>query len=136
MRFRISAFLTLCLLLSCSSEITVIDNDETPLILDLKEFSFLSSDNSILDKDINCNIIGDTLIECWIPQLLDSKKLVPHIIYDADTCIIDSERYVEKSSIVDFRKGVLLLLKKQDISKEYKVQVHSYTGLPVVWLNT
>lgn len=136
MRFRISAFLSLCLLLSCSSEITVIDNDETPLTMDLKEFSFLSSDNNLLDKDIHCDIIGDTLIECWIPQLLESKELVPHVVYDADTCLLDSRLYVEKILKVDFRKQVLLKLKKHGIRKDYKVQVHSFTGLPIMWLNT
>ncbi len=120
-------------LLSCENHDNQFDNS----VLELKGVSFKAQDNSsFLFEDVQCDIIGDTLVECWIPFLLEDKSLKPSIDYNADYCIIDSLLYQQGETLIDFRKPVKFRLFKNEISKEYSLLVHTFTGLPVVWIET
>lgn len=113
------------------------DNIQDNLVLELKEVSFKAHDNSpYLLEDIKCEIIGDTLVECWIPNILESKLLKPSIVYDADFCTIDSLVFREGESMIDFRKPAKLILYNKETTKEYIMLIHSFTGLPVVRITT
>ncbi len=120
-------------LLSCEG------NDELNLepSFCLKSVSFeLKENEDKLVDDIKCNIVGDSLIECWIPYLLDDKLLKPTVTFDALECIIDSLPYKKGETLVNFRRPVRLQLRSNKASKEYLMLVHSFTGLPVVRIQT
>lgn len=62
-------------LLSCSKGTDNIDTSElsSPQLV---SFSFSSQNNpSVLVEDVQGKIIGDSIVECWIPHLVTSKKL-------------------------------------------------------------
>ena len=55
---------------------TIVVEDTEPRIL---EFQLLASQNpTVLIENVNCEIVGDSLIEGWIPHLTQDKLLIPH----------------------------------------------------------
>lgn len=106
-------------------------------LIELKAISFEAIYNSqLLTEDVKCEVIGDTLIECWIPSLLNSKLLRPTIVYSAESCTIDSLPYQRGESLVDFRRPIRLRLTSNGTNKDYLMLVHTFTGLPVVRIDT
>ena len=95
MRTKINCLLFLFILFGCSSS-----DDAARIGLGeeiqksapvLKEFGFLASDNpQVLIQDVKGEIIGDSIIECWIPHLVTNKQLKPTISYDGNSIMIDS----------------------------------------------
>ena len=69
-----------CLLLSCGG-----NNDEMQLNeiegghMGVKTFSFRAEDNpGAILEEVECKIIGDSVIDCWIPYILEDKCLIAH----------------------------------------------------------
>ena len=76
---RVWLFLALlvavCLLPSCDDETHVVDDEE---VVRLDGFRFLAGNNSFsLISDVECSLVGDSVIECLIPHIVESKMLVP-----------------------------------------------------------
>ena len=76
---RIWLFLALlvavCLLPSCDDETYVVDDE---VVVQLEGFRFLVENNSYsLVSDVDCSVVGDSVIECLIPHIVESKMLVP-----------------------------------------------------------
>ena len=82
----------------------------------LLKIEFLAADNIVLSEDLPCEIIGDSLIECWIPSLSAEKNLIPHFSFDGTL--------------------VTITVHTSEKTKSYQMYVHAFTGLPVMWINT
>lgn len=103
----------------------------------LKYMEFLSSDNPVqMVEDAKCEIIGDSVVECWITNIMDNKKLIPRFVYEGTEMTIDGKEVVSGETIIDFRKPISLVVKSKMQTKSYTVYVHSYTGIPMLWLET
>ena len=101
----------------------------------LKNFSFLANDNEqLLLRDVQGIIVGDSIVECWNSHLLSKKTLVPEIICQGDVKI--NGIAFQKGQAYDFGRPVSLTISNETYSKEYTVYLHSYTGLPVLYIET
>ena len=77
---------------SCNKEtedyISGINNDINPVLLD---FTFKAINNPYhLSRDVKGEIIGDSIVECWIPNLVDDKNLLADILSVSDSIKVDS----------------------------------------------
>lgn len=123
--------------ISCSENDEVSQNpsstsNDTPSLLKLQ---FSSVDNpSCLIEDVIGNVVGDSIVECWIPYIVQDKKLFVKI--DAvGGAFLDGNAY-DMHVKYDFSKPVELSVVNQNAKKTYNIYVHSYTGLPIVWIET
>lgn len=113
-------------------------NMESPVIEPrLLGMVFLAKDNSMeLIEDAVCNIVGDSIIDCWIPGLMESKQLIANISFEGDKVVIGEEEFTDGVLHCDFKTPVKLEVKSGELRKEYIVYVHSFTGIPVLWIET
>lgn len=127
-------FLVFLLLLSCTN-----DNDSETTIKDLKpiliSLSLSSDKNSVLLlEDVKGEIIGDSIVECWVPYLMPHKKLYVDL-----ECLggakLNGAEYDSKLKY-DFSKPVSLSISFEGMRKDYIIYVHTFTGLPVLWIET
>ena len=132
------SFLILLLLLpvaiSCTTANDEIEPDEqpSPRLLSMR---LLSSQNSLnLIRDAECEIIGDSIVCCWIPYLVKDKFLSVDIKAEGGA-FLDNQRY-ETNQLYDFSKPVELRVESSNEIKKYTVYIHTFTGLPVVWIET
>lgn len=108
--------------------------DETPRLLSLE---FLVKDNvEQLIDNVNCTIVGDSLVTCWIPYLMKDKRLVPHFSMNGKAVTIDNQEAISDVSRMDFSKPRSLRVINKDKETVYRVLVHAFTGLPVMWVET
>lgn len=154
MKKLLLCILTAILFASCSTDLTDIEtrlddlesesqdisnkinrlSQKEPKLLSI---SFLSKDNSMqLVEDVNGEIIGDSAVECWVKNIMSDKLLVPHFEYTGESIIIDNTPAISDETIIDFKTPVKLIVSNQEKTKEYNVYVHSFTGLPVLWIET
>ncbi len=120
-------------LLSCSKEDPFIPaNEESARLLSL----WIRSDDNReqLIEDIQGRVEGDTLVNAWIPHVCNNKKLVVEIQAKGEA-YLNGAPY-EKHRAYDFSRPVSLVIKSSEQSKEYMVYIHSFTGLPVMWIET
>jgi len=130
--------------LSCSKdndepEIPVEIPEEVPEVEDpqLKSLTFLSYDNPMqLTTDVKGEIIGDSIVEFWIPNITSDKLLIPKAEYVGESIKIDDVPSTIGSTKHDFKKPVILTIANGDKTKDYTIYVHSFTGLPVMWIET
>lgn len=103
----------------------------------LTEMFFSADKNPFqLIEDQKCEIIGDSVVVCWIRHIIDNKKLVSHIAFNGDSVALDGIIVESDVSQCDFRKPVILTVFSGNDRKEYTVYVHSFTGLPIVSIET
>ena len=113
--------------------VTVTLEDTEPRIL---EFQLLESQNpSNLISNVYCEIIGDSLIEGWIPHIASDKHFIPHFT-SVGSVSIDNHPVESDVSVVDFSRPVVLKVDEESNSRTYQVQIHAFTGLPVCWIET
>ena len=123
---------------SCSTDLEEktdkLDSNKEPRLL---SFSFISRDNPLLlVKDVKGEIIGDSIVECWIQNIVSDKLLVSHFEYTGERVTIDHISAKSDETAVDFKSPVKLIVSGQGKSKDYTIYVHSFTGLPVLWIET
>ena len=112
------------------------NNSNMDIKTELISFSILAKDNpKELVNDVVGLVIGDSIIECWSHQLMKSKYLKPEIIFNGNQVLIDGESYNENQKY-DFSRPVYLKVDGSTASKCYRVYLHSFTGLPVIWIET
>lgn len=102
----------------------------------LESLTFLSNDNPrqmVLDAQAE---ITDSIVTVWIRNIMQSKNLVPRFTIDGDSLFFDGRVAESGLSEVDFSKPVELEVRKSGKQKTYTVYVHSYTGLPIIWVDT
>lgn len=102
----------------------------------LESLTFLSNDNPrqmVLDAQAE---ITDSIVTVWIRNIMQSKNLVPRFTIDGDSLFFDGRVAESGLSEVDFSKPVELEVRKSGRQKTYTVYVHSYTGLPIILVDT
>ena len=105
-----------------------------PVLLTME---FKRSDNTGLSKDVVCDVYSSTgIVNCWLPELGDSKTLVPSFTFDGTLVMIGSQEVTSGSTAVDFSQPIPLTVMTSKGTKEYTVYVYSYTGLPVMRIDT
>lgn len=105
-----------------------------PVLLTME---FKRSDNTSLSKDVICDVYSSTgIVNCWLPELDDSKTLIPRFTFDGTLVMIGSQEVTSGSTAVDFSQPIPLTVMTSKGTKEYTVYVYSYTGLPVMRINT
>ena len=102
----------------------------------LLSIDFLAADNIVLSENLSCEIIGDSLIDCWIPLLSPEKYLIPRFTFEGTLVTIDGKEAKSGVSMFDFKAPVKLTVHTSEQTKDYQMYVHAYTGLPVMWINT
>ena len=114
----------------------------------LARLEFLAADNpELLVGDVVCTITGDSVAECWVPHVMDGKRLVPRFtIESADSLytymrlFADGMETGSGATTVDFARPVKLTLMPGTADpfqrRDYTVLVHAFTGLPVLWVET
>ena len=103
----------------------------------LISISFLSKDNPTqLVENVNGEIINDSIVEFWVKNIMSNKLLVPHFNYIGENLTIDNTPAVSDETKIDFKTPVKLTISNQEKTKEYIIYVHSFTGLPVLWIET
>ena len=121
------------LILSCSTatDIEPSNDDVSP---ELHSLNFLAVNNPLQLVDDVSSTINDSIVECWIPTIVKDKELIPTLQYTGDLICFDGIPYTEGAC--DFSKPLKLTITKSDIRKDYYVYVYSYTGIPVLWIDT
>ncbi|MBP5777559.1 MAG: CotH kinase family protein [Prevotella sp.] len=107
--------------------------DTEPRIL---EFQLLAANNpERLISNVNCEIIGDSVIEGWIPHITSDKHLIPHFT-SVGSVSIENNRVVSDTTVVDFTQPVVLKVEEEQNTRVYRVLIHAFTGLPTCWIQT
>ena len=109
---------------------------DDPLKTKLLSMGFLSSDNPTLNQNIKCEILGDSVVECWIPGINANKRLIPHIEIQGTEITIDNLPVINGATMYDFTTPKTLTVNGVGGKAIYKVYVHSQTGLPVLRIDT
>jgi hypothetical protein len=114
-----------------SDNVQPIDNtivDDGP---SLNGLVFLEIDNTLaLVNDIKCDIL-DSVVECFIPSMMDHKDLIPQLTFNGEKVFFNETLY--EGGIFNFDKPVSIKITKGETSKEYMLYVHTFTGLPMLW---
>lgn len=107
--------------------------DDQPRIL---EFQLLKSENPVgLISNVNCEIFTDGLIEGWIPHITSDKHFIAHFT-SRGSVSIDNNPVTSDVTVVDFSHPVTLKVENEGAAQTYQVLIHSFTGLPVCWIET
>ena len=135
---RIWLFLALlvavCLLPSCDDETYVVDDE---VVVQLDGFRFLAENNSYsLVSDVDCSVVGDSVIECLIPHIVESKMLVPSFDVRDGRLMADGIEVLSDETVLDCSRPLELQVIGKDFSKSYQLKVKCFTGLPVVYIDT
>ncbi len=101
----------------------------------LLTMEFVTDENSVLSKNVTCEIIGDSIIDCWLPSVMEDKYLIPRFTFEGTLVTIDGGEAESGVSMFDFTKPVTVTVHTSEKSTSYMMYVHSYTGLPVVYIN-
>ena len=109
-------------------------NQRDPKLL---HFEFLASENPMqLVEDAECKIIGDSVVECRVLNVMSTKSLIPRFIFNGDYVTIDGREAVSSKTTFDFSSERILVVHSGEQTKEYTVVVSAYTGLPTLWAET
>ena len=129
------------LLSNCTNSEKVNDKPDIPLNDTIEprllSMEFFAADNprEIVENAV-CEIIGDSVVHCWIPNIMQHKQLIPCFSFEGERVYAENQLIESRVSVIDFTTPVLLIVKSQDKMKQYPVYVHAFTGLPVLWIET
>ena len=100
----------------------------------LIHMEFLASENPLqLVEDAECEIIGDSAVECRVLNVMSAKSLIPRFRFTGDYVTIDGKEAVSSKTTFDFSSVRLLVVHAGEKTKKYTVTVSAYTGLPTVF---
>lgn len=107
---------------------------------EITSFSFKESDNpKVLQDNLICDI-DNGQIRGRIPHITEDKKMIPSIGFEGEgKLILHSDRSKEVQSPTDFSQTVVYDVideETEDVLDSYEVNVSSFTGLPVLWIET
>lgn len=138
MRFWLFLFLSLSIAFtSCEDTIYIEESAEATDAATLKDFVFLSSNNSQhLVSDVVCEVIGDSVIACHIPQIVENKTLVPTFSIGKGRLMHNGVEVVSGVTALDCSEPVVLQLQAAGVQKTYVLPVTCFTGLPIIYINT
>lgn len=89
-----------------------------------------------LIEDVECCNISDSIVECRINHIVTDKMLVPHLEFIGDSILVDGQPVKSDTTRLDFNKPVVMTVANDTLKKSYTIYVSSFTGLPVVWIET
>lgn len=111
--------------------------DSLNSIAKLLTLEFVAADNPLqLIENVKGTIIGDSAVECRIPNVTTSKTLIPRFTFQGSVVTINGVEAESGVTAFDFSKPVVLSVITPYTVKDYTVYVGAYTGLPTVWLET
>ena len=143
MKKFITFFLSLSLcLISCNNDNnTPLENTEEiqnvlpPPIL--KSFCFSPKNNpKQLISIIETKIIGDSIIECNIPHIVEDKMLIPTFEVENGIFEFDGNEIISNETVLNCTTPLKLKLSNTTKTYIYTLKVKSFTGLPIVYINT
>lgn len=104
----------------------------------LISFGFQTKDNPRwLSSDIEGEFKKDNVIECRIPNFVESKCLIPTFEYKGSKLTIEGEEVISGETEVNFNKPVTVsIIGNNGETIDYTLNVRAFTGLPVVYLVT
>ena len=98
----------------------------------LLNIEFVTNENPSLPKNTSCTIIGDSVIECWLPMITVEKYLIPRFTFDGTLVTINDMEAVSGKSMFDFKAPAKVTVHTSQETKKYIMYVHSFTGLPLM----
>ncbi len=123
--------LTILTLLSCTDQIA---DAPLPRLLSL---SFSINDNPMqLMENVNGEIVGDSIVECWVPNIMSSKELIANFAFDGELVTINGNLAESGSTTINYKTPATLIVASGDKARKYTVYVHTNTGLPILWIET
>jgi len=103
----------------------------------LLSMEFRKADNPELSDNVICDVYSSTgIVNCWLPTLEDSKTLVPRFTFEGTLMMMGSTEVNSGVTSIDFSNPVTLTVTTSKGTKDYVVYVYSYTGLPVMRIDT
>ena len=103
----------------------------------LLTMEFKKADNAGLSGDVTCEVYSSNgIVNCWLPDLDDPKKLVPRFTFDGTLMMMGSTEVTSGSTAIDFTEPVTMTVTTSKGTKDYVVNVYSNTGLPVMRIDT
>lgn len=101
-------------------------------------FKFLSKLNPLwLSSDIDCELKDNNIVECRIPNFVESKEFIPTFEFEGEKLLVDDIEVISGETKIDFRRPVkITILGESNQSIEYILNVRAFTGLPVVYIVT
>lgn len=104
---------------------------------EILSFTFEAKNNpEQLIKDVVCHVYDDHITGC-IPYLSTYKSLIATFKTSGTSITVNGVPQVNDSTINDFSKPVTFRVKAADnTTKDYTVQLHTFTGLPIFYIET
>ena len=112
---------------------TILNNRVEPRLLSME---FVRADNMYLSQNVTCKIVGDSVIDCWLPGIVTNKVLIPRFTFEGTMVVIDGYEAESGKTQIDFIRPRTVVVATSNKNKYYKMYVHSYTGLPLLYLST
>lgn len=109
-------------------------NSVKPKLVSMK---FTVADNPLtLKEDVQCEILNDSIVVCWTSEILDDKQLIPRFVIEGTGVTFNEEEAFSGLTKCDFKKPVTIKVFTLESMAQYTTYVYSYTGLPVLWIET
>lgn len=107
----------------------------------ITSFAFKASDNPrLLQEDLMCDIDSNNVIYGRIPHIVEGKNLIPEIKYEGEgKLVLKSAPDKDIKTVTDFSIPIVYDVideETKELLDSYEVCVSSYTGLPVLWVET
>lgn len=103
----------------------------------LLTMEFRREDNTGLSENVVCDVYSSNgIVNCWLPERDDPKTLIPRFTFDGTLVMMGSQEVTSGSTAINFSQPVTLTVTTSKDTKEYIVYVYSYTGLPVMRIDT
>jgi peptidoglycan hydrolase CwlO-like protein len=116
------------------AELTAIIYKKDPKLIHME---FLASENSLqLVENAECEIIGDSAVECRVLNVMSAKTLIPRFRFTGDHVTIGGKEAISSKTAFDFSSEQILVVYAGEETKKYTVTVSAYTGLPTLWAET
>ena len=102
----------------------------------LLSMEFLIVDNKSLKQDAKCKIVGDSIVECWLSGIVKDKNLKPRFTFEGTMVVIDGFEAESGKTEIDFTRPRRIAVASSNKMRYYTIYVHSYTGLPIMYIDT
>ena len=111
----------------------LLDDRTEPELLSME---FLTADNRSLKENAKCKIVGDSIIECWLSGMTNEKVLKPRFTFQGTMVVIDGYEAESGKTAIDFTRPRMVAVATSKKNKYYTIYVHSFTGLPMMYITT
>lgn len=102
----------------------------------LLSMEFVTADNKSLKENTKCKIVGDSIIECWLYGITNEKVLIPRFTFEGTMVVIDGFEAESGKTEIDFTRPRTVVVATSNKNQYYTIYVHSFTGLPMMYITT